>query len=149
MKKFSEMKGALKEAEAKLPDPPMVVILKRRAIRIFPNGQKVALYHNDLLNLDVSVPYFPGKYGNQEVSHSSLHETDTRSLENIVKKNKQGNVVLNNGASIQVQPSVAAAVLKLLKHKDLKPTNRKKLATYIVDNPNNFKDVVELTKKIS
>jgi len=148
MKTLSEIKGTLKEAGTKLPDPPMVVILKRKAVRIFPTGQRVALYHNDQLNLDVSVPYFPGQYGNQEVSHSSLREADTRSLENIVKKNKQNNVTFNNGASVQIQPSIAAAILKLINHKDLKPLNKRRLKTFIADNPANFKDVVELTRKL-
>lgn len=38
-------------------DPPMILILKRKAIRLFPSGEKVALYHSDKLGIDVSIPY--------------------------------------------------------------------------------------------
>ena len=39
------------------PDPPMVLIMKRKAVRLFPNGQRVALYHVDKINKYVTVPY--------------------------------------------------------------------------------------------
>ena len=36
---------------------PPILILKRRAIRVFPDGQKVALYWADRINKYISVPY--------------------------------------------------------------------------------------------
>jgi hypothetical protein len=38
-------------------DPPIVVIFRRKAIRNFPNGQRVALYYSQLLNKHLAVPY--------------------------------------------------------------------------------------------
>lgn len=38
-------------------DLPTVLVLKRKAIRVFPDGQRVALYHNDKLDTFVSIPY--------------------------------------------------------------------------------------------
>ena len=45
--------------EAKLDDfdPPFVLMLKRRAIRMYPDGTRVALYYNRQLNKYFSVPY--------------------------------------------------------------------------------------------
>ena len=37
--------------------PPAVLLLKRQAIRQFPNGQRVALYTDNKLNLTFTVPY--------------------------------------------------------------------------------------------
>jgi len=48
-----------------LPDPPMIVILKRKAIRLFPNGRRVALYHSDKLGIDVSIPYSPSNFSKE------------------------------------------------------------------------------------
>jgi hypothetical protein len=63
MKKLQEFRNGdkveINEFKDKLPDPPMVLILKRKAIRLFPSGEKVALYHSDKLGLDVSIPYSP------------------------------------------------------------------------------------------
>ena len=38
-------------------DPPFVLILKRKAIRYYPEGIKVALYYNERLNRYFNVPY--------------------------------------------------------------------------------------------
>lgn len=38
-------------------DPPNVLIMKRKSIRQFPNGQRVALYYVDKINKYVTVPY--------------------------------------------------------------------------------------------
>ena len=38
-------------------DPPFVLMLKRRAIRMYPDGTRVALYYNRQLNKYFSVPY--------------------------------------------------------------------------------------------
>jgi hypothetical protein len=39
------------------PTPPYVLLLKRKAIRLYPDGTKIALYHNKQLNKYFSVPY--------------------------------------------------------------------------------------------
>ena len=39
------------------PTPPYVLLLKRKAIRLYPDGTKIALYHNKQLNKFFSVPY--------------------------------------------------------------------------------------------
>lgn len=38
-------------------DMPQVLILKRKAIRIYPDNQKVALYYSDALNKYVTIPF--------------------------------------------------------------------------------------------
>jgi hypothetical protein len=66
MKTLNEIKnskdGEINEAGIGLSDPPTVVILKRKAIRVFPNGKRVALYHSDKLGIDVSLPYSKDSY---------------------------------------------------------------------------------------
>jgi flagellum-specific peptidoglycan hydrolase FlgJ len=41
------------------PAPPQVLLLKRRSIRQYPNGQGVALYFSDALNKFIAIPYGP------------------------------------------------------------------------------------------
>ena len=48
------------ELDEDVNDPPFVLVLKRKAIRLYPNGQKIALYHNNKFNKFFSVPYGPG-----------------------------------------------------------------------------------------
>jgi hypothetical protein len=49
-------------SEAKKPsnkpmDPPAVLLMKRKSVRQFPDGQRVALYYVDKLDKYVTVPY--------------------------------------------------------------------------------------------
>ena len=48
----------LNEARMNMPmEPPVVLMLKRKAVRLYPDGQKVALYYNKQLDKYFSVPY--------------------------------------------------------------------------------------------
>jgi hypothetical protein len=38
-------------------DPPFVLVLKRQAIRLYPDGTKIALYYNDRIKRVFSIPY--------------------------------------------------------------------------------------------
>lgn len=42
-----------------VPDPPVVLVIKRRAVRLYPDGTRVALYWSDKLKKYFSVPYGP------------------------------------------------------------------------------------------
>lgn len=44
-------------AESAQADPPMMLVLKRKGVRVFPDGKRVALYINEKLGLSFSVPY--------------------------------------------------------------------------------------------
>jgi len=44
-------------SEGKQLDPPAVLIMKRKSIRQFPDGQRVALYYVDKIDKYVTVPY--------------------------------------------------------------------------------------------
>jgi hypothetical protein len=58
LKSFKEFISESRSAKPKVPqDPPAVLLMKRKAIRMFPNGQRVALYYVDKINKYVTVPY--------------------------------------------------------------------------------------------
>ena len=48
---------AKKSKSQKTMDPPSVLIMKRKSVRQFPNGQRVALYYVDKIDKYVTVPY--------------------------------------------------------------------------------------------
>lgn len=56
--RFKQLRQRIDEAPiTKEIIPNMILVLKRRGIRIFPDGRKVALYVNDKYNLVFSVPF--------------------------------------------------------------------------------------------
>ena len=47
--------------------PGPMLVLRRKGIRIFPDGRRVALYTNDKYNLVFTIPYTPGAVGSPVV----------------------------------------------------------------------------------
>lgn len=40
-----------------VPDPPIILVIKRKAVRLYPDGTRIALYWSDKLKRVFSVPY--------------------------------------------------------------------------------------------
>lgn len=58
LKTLKEFRSMINEgASHDAMDPPQVLIMKRKWVRVFPNNQRVALYHVDKINKYVTVPY--------------------------------------------------------------------------------------------
>jgi hypothetical protein len=51
-------------------DPPNIIILKRKAIRVFPDGKRVALYYADKIDQYVSIPYHGPNFGKKILFNS-------------------------------------------------------------------------------
>ena len=42
-----------------VPDPPVILVIKRKAVRLYPDGTRIALYWSDKLKRVFSLPYGP------------------------------------------------------------------------------------------
>jgi len=78
MKEFTEFRTELNEGVEDLVEhvtmPPNILILRRRTVRQFPDGVYVALYYNDKLGLQFSIPY--GAATEPIVTPVALKETE-------------------------------------------------------------------------
>lgn len=163
MKKFLEYNENINEAGLmpNASDPPMMLLMRRKAIRIFPNGQRIALYHNDKLNLDISIPYFSHAVANQPTSISFaredvekpdyklelvLNETVVKKLNAIARSSEAGVIKFANGTAAQIQPSVAAKLVDL--YKKIGFQNRVKYSRAISSNPSTLKTFVDFTRTL-
>lgn len=118
-------------------DPPPVLMLRRTGVRVFPNGERVALYHNAKLNLNFSVPYSDSGYSNpvtanEEVLTEELLGEDATVVQRmaiIAKTRKLGEVVFDNGVKTKVDVTTAESILRLLD--ELTPSNRKRVTDLV------------------
>ena len=62
-------------------DPPFILILKRKAIRLYPNGMKVAVYHNDRLDKDFAIPFTQDDAGMIQAEQIELDTGDIVELD--------------------------------------------------------------------
>ena len=53
----------LDETKETRSDPPTILIMRRKSIRLFPNGQRVAMYYVDKINKYVTIPYTAHQWG--------------------------------------------------------------------------------------
>lgn len=59
MKTFQDLRETLSEEvlEEATNNMPVMLVLKRKSIRIFPDGIKVGIYYSDRLKKYVSIPF--------------------------------------------------------------------------------------------
>ena len=106
-------------------DPPFVLVLKRKAIRLYPDGTKIALYHNDRLDKDFAVPY---STSSQPVIQAEAVDAMGQ-LQKIKDSHSHGTVNHKDGSASKVDVQTAHAVLMV--HKSLNDENKKKFADMV------------------
>jgi len=127
--------------EAKSDDePPFVLLLKRKAIRMYPDKTKVALYYNKQLDKYFSVPYgtdISAAIQAEEVEE--ITEAVMDQLHKIVKDKQAATVKFGNGKSRKVDGYTASAITQI--HKALNDDNKKKVADMVHKSPEHFEKV--------
>ena len=124
-------------------DPPNIIMLKRKAIRIFPDGRKVALYYADKIHQYVTIPYSDMMHGNKSIVQVHEAKQDRRgnmpSLQDIIETGKPGMLTFNNGGQQKVDVMTAQAIINVYNKVNL--TNRYKIERMINKDQNNFAKV--------
>jgi len=118
-------------------DPPIVLVLKRKSIRLFPDGARVALYYSDKLNRFFSVPYglqFASPL--QQNESVELEEAVMDSLHKIVKNKEAKSVKFASGHTRKVDHYTASAITNV--HNALNDSNKKKFADMVHKSPEHF-----------
>jgi len=66
---FRQLRSKLNESKSMASEtiPAPMLVLRRKGIRIFPDGQHVALYVNDKYNLMFTIPYGGGAEANAPI----------------------------------------------------------------------------------
>lgn len=130
----------LKEELTKF-DPPFVLVLKRKAIRLYPDSTRIALYYSDKLNKYFSVPYSTdeNQKGIVQAEEVELEEAVMDQLHNIVAGKQAQRVKFGNGQTKSVDHFTASAVTQL--HKALNDENKKKVADMVHKSPEHLSKV--------
>ena len=122
-------------------DPPVVLMLKRKAIRVYPDKTRIALYYNKQLDKHFSVPYGKGINSNiqSEEVEDALEEAVMDSLHKIVANKQAQRVKFANGQTRSVDHYTASAITQV--HKAVNDENKKKLADMVHKSPAHFEKV--------
>ena len=131
-------------------DPPFVLILKRKAIRLYPNKTKVALYYNSKIDKYFSIPYgenidAPIQTENAEAGINTITEDAISQLQKIKDSHQYGNVKHSDGTSSKVDVQTAHAILTV--HKNLNDENKKKFADMVGKSNHHLQKAAEFSWK--
>lgn len=89
---------------------PVVLILKRKAIRVYPDNQKVALYYSQALDKYVSIPFGPGSASlGVHINEGKITKRDQETIDSLKAKG------LHNIAAEYEKHKVEGDVNKTLK----------------------------------
>ena len=127
-------------------DPPNVLIMRRKSIRQFPNGQRVAMYYVDKINKYVTVPYTELQWLSMpEEYEEPLEENVMHHLKHIVDNHAAKSVKFKDGKTMKVDVQTANAVLKV--HGALNHENKKKVEDMANKSKQHFGKVADFAWK--
>jgi hypothetical protein len=120
--KEKEEKETVKEETIQLDeqkmkgDPPFVLVLKRKALRMYPNGMKIALYYNDKLGKYFSIPYSNERDIDSPIQAESIEVESPQVIDHIfeIAENKEPEIVrFVNGTKKMIDEETAVAIKTL------------------------------------
>ena len=134
----------VKEDTSRIKDPPFVLVFKRKAIRPYPGGMKVAMYYNKNLDKYVTVPYGKGMDNIVQAEEEVFSFTDYLEegkqvmdhLHDIVKDGGKKSVKFANGESRSIDHFTASAIVGV--HKKVNDENKKKLSAMVHKSPDHL-----------
>jgi hypothetical protein len=118
-------------------DPPFVLVLKRKAFRLYPNKMKIALYYNDKLKKYFSVPYSTEKDVDAPIQAEQVEITEGKEvmdhIHDIVKEKQARKVKFANGKHAMIDSYTASAIKQV--HDSVNDENKSKLRKMVHSSP--------------
>jgi len=133
----------INEARAKTADPPPIVLLRRKAIRVYPDGKKVALYYADKLKKYIPISY-EDIYNDRDRNITTVTEEYLSEggggilsiIRNIVQNKQAENVTFDDGSSMKLDLLTAQSIMNI--YDAVNEGNKEKLDKMINKDKNNF-----------
>ena len=127
------------------PTPPYVLLLKRKAIRLYPDGTKIALYYNKQINKFFSVPYDTPTGTAIQAEEVEITEAVMDQLHKIVNNKQAQSVKFASGHTRKVDHFTASAITQV--HKALNDDNKKKFADMVHKSPTHLQKAADFAFK--
>lgn len=115
-------------------DPPYTLVLKRKAIRLYPNDTKIALYYNERLKKYFSIPYSDTEKIDAPVTAESFEQ-----------KFSKGIVEHITGETTVIDKNIIDSLLKV--YNELNEENKLKFQTLVEASPVGLKKMYEFANK--
>lgn len=122
------------------PAPPFVLVLRRKAIRMYPEGTRVALYYNERLNRYFSVPY-----SSEYLDRAPIQAEETQTQVDPMLQLQDGLVVHTDGTMSEVDESTVNSIMTV--YNSLNEENKAKLAKMIGESKEQLQRAADFSFK--
>lgn len=133
------LRDVLKEEPEQLNEqfnPPAMLVLKRQAIRVFPNGQRVVMYSDNKYGLTFPVPYdYDRGFGVVNTSGTMQNQPAAKGYVN----EEFVPVLFATGEEIQVEKETMNKIAQV--YNSLNEENRERLKDMVLENQETFNKV--------
>lgn len=122
-------------------DPPAVLVMRRKSIRQFPDGQRVALYFIDKLNKYISVPYEGLNWAQVPEERKSVFPC----LYESIRSKSTIQVEHVDGSFSEITPEVAYDMLNL--YRKINDSNKQKMKEMLDASAEHFNKITNFSKE--
>jgi hypothetical protein len=121
-KEKEEIEEQVSIEEAVVSEPPFIILLKRTAVRLYPNGLRVATYKSDKLGRDFAIPFVGKEAG-------------------LVQSTEDYRIELNDGTVMKLDEETDIAFEEI--YEQLDEENKQKFLEMMYESKNTFDKLKE------
>jgi hypothetical protein len=123
-----------------VPVPPIILVIKRKAVRLYPDGTRIALYYNDKMRRYFSVPF-----GTPESDVSGVQAEsfigELRAMSNLTEDTT---LELQDGSQVELNGSLVNHILYA--YDDLEEENKEKFIDLLTSSAESFDKTYEFCR---
>jgi hypothetical protein len=123
-----------------VPMPPIIMVIKRKAVRLYPDGTRIALYYNDKMKRYFSVPF-----GTPEADMSGVQAEnfidELRSSSNLTEDTM---LQLSDGTEVEMTPEMIDEIVYA--YDGLEEENKEKFIGLLTSSEESFDKTYEFCR---
>ena len=123
-----------------VPVPPIILVIKRKAVRLYPDGTRIALYYNDKMKRYFSVPF-----GTPEADVSAVQaENFIDELRATVKLTEETTLELQDGSQVELDVLMVNRIVYA--YDGLEEENKEKFVDLLTSSEESFDKTYEFCR---
>jgi hypothetical protein len=123
-----------------VPIPPIILVIKRKAVRLYPDGTRIALYYNDKMKRYFSIPF-----GTPEADVSGVQaENFIDELRSSSKLAEDTMLQLSDGTEIEMTPEMIDEIVYA--YDGLEEENKEKFIGLLTSSEESFDKAYEFCR---
>jgi hypothetical protein len=135
-----DLEEATKMNAPLVPLPPIIMVIKRKAVRLYPDGTRIALYYNDKMKRYFSVPF-----GTPEADMSGVQAEnfidELRAMSNLTEETT---LELQDGSQVELDVLMANRIVYA--YDGLEEDNKQKFVDLLTSSEESFDKAYEFCR---